>query len=52
MARTTLRLRIVFPWWWRLYVQALLFSAWCGVLRPNPAIAAAFIIKHTRFETF
>nr|WP_319516735.1 hypothetical protein [uncultured Cohaesibacter sp.] len=49
MAEMRLKLKVKFPWWWRLYMAgAVFFESTIGGI--DSEIAAAFICKHTKFE--
>ncbi|MGH0001309.1 hypothetical protein ACQU0X_14625 [Pseudovibrio ascidiaceicola] len=50
MAKITMRVEVVLPWWWKLYVAALwLFEA--TVAEVDTEIATEFVLKHTKIKT-
>lgn len=44
----TVTVRIVRPWWLPLYIEALKFSQFCGVLVIDPEAVGEFIGRHIR----
>lgn len=49
MAQSTMSITIKLPWWWRLYLGSLVLMHALGMLRPDPDVAAAFIVRHIKF---
>jgi len=48
MAELAMAITVRLPWWWRLYVGSLLLMCALRMLRPDPDVAAAFIVRHTK----
>lgn len=38
-----------FPWWWKLYIQALKFFSGLGLLAVDADSVSNFIVRHCRF---
>ena len=49
MAEMRLKLKVKFPWWWRLYLAGVFFWE-CTIGGIDGEKTAAFICKHTKFE--
>lgn len=49
MAKLSTEIRVIFPWWWRLYIAALwLIGNTIGGIDSDKA--AKFLVKHSRFK--
>jgi hypothetical protein len=47
---TCVIINVKLPWWWRLYLHALVFSQACGVLLIDVEVAARFIVDHAKIS--
>jgi hypothetical protein len=50
VVKHTLTIRVVLPWWWRLYLGAVLFSHSCGVIDADPSVVARFLARHIKLR--
>jgi hypothetical protein len=46
MVQVSLSLR--FPWWWRLYLHAVVVADFIGVIEADYDVAVAFVMRHVK----
>lgn len=47
---SVLSIQFKFPWWWKLYIVALVFSQQCGVLEVDVNKAIEFVLTHSKYR--
>ena len=47
----TVKLGVKMPWWWRLYLDAVVVAHNIGVIGADPETAVRFVMRHARFYT-
>lgn len=46
------RIRMVWPWWGRLYLGACIFFGRAGLVEIDVERAAEFVVRHIKFKAY